>query len=214
VERAQRAGALVVQRPFDDYARQRQAALDAIDAEWILFVDADERMTPGLMQEIAAATLRTDVAGYWLPRRNWIVGYEVRGGGFSPDYQLRLLRRGAARYAPERQVHEVVELDGAAEYLHQPLTHYNYLTWEQFERKQRSYAAYEARILRQRGVRPRPHNFILQPWREFHRRFVVLGGWRDGVFGLQLAARLAWHYGFQPYRLLSTDASYQSRKRD
>lgn len=211
VERAQRAGALVVQRPFDDYARQRQAALDTVDAEWILFVDADERVTPALMEEIAAAIRHTDVAGYWIPRRNWIVGHEVRGGGFAPDYQLRLLRRGAARYALERQVHEIVQLDGAAERLHEPFTHYNYLTWEQFDRKQRGYAAYEAHILAERGIRPRPHNFILQPWREFYRRFVTLGGWRDGSFGLQLALRLAWYYGFQPYRLLGADSPSERR---
>jgi glycosyltransferase involved in cell wall biosynthesis len=203
VERARRAGALVVQRPFDNYAGQRQAALDAIDAEWLLFVDADERVTPALMAEIQAATARQGVAGYWIPRRNWIVGHEVRGGGFSPDYQLRLLRRGAAHYAPERQVHEIVHLDGPAEHLTEPLIHHNYLTWEQFDRKQRAYAAYEARILAGQGIRPRPHNFVLQPWREFHRRFVALEGWRDGAFGFQLALRLAWWYGLEPYRLLN-----------
>jgi len=203
VARARRAGALVVQRPFDNYAGQRQAALDAIAADWLLFVDADERMTPALMDEIRAATAREDAAGYWIPRRNWIVGHEMRGGGFTPDYQLRLLRRSAARYVPERQVHEVVELAGESRHLSQPLLHYNYLTWQQFDRKQRAYAGYEARILAARGVRPRPHNFVLQPMREFRRRFITLGGWRDGGFGLQLALRLAWWYGVEPYRLLS-----------
>jgi glycosyltransferase involved in cell wall biosynthesis len=203
VARARRAGALVVQRPFDNYAGQRQAALDTIGAEWLLFVDADERVTPALMQEIKAAMARGDADGYWIPRRNWIVGHEMRGGGFSPDHQLRLLRREAARYAPERPVHEVVNLDGRDVYLAEPLIHYNYLTWEQFDRKQRAYATYEARILAARGVRPRPHNFVLQPLREFRRRFITLQGWRDGLFGLQLALRLAWYYGVEPYRLLS-----------
>ena len=202
VARARRAGALVVQRPFDNYAGQRQAVLDTIDAEWILFVDADERVTPALAEEIRTLTARTDLAGAWIPRRNWIVGHEVRGGGFAPDYQLRLLRRRQARYAAERQVHEVVNLEGEAAYLREPLIHYNYLTWEQFDRKQRAYAEYEARILAGRGIRPRPHNFVLQPLREFHRRFWTLAGWRDGGFGLRLAARLAWYYGVEPYRLL------------
>jgi glycosyltransferase involved in cell wall biosynthesis len=203
VVRAQRAGALVVQRPFDNYAGQRQAALDALDAEWLLFIDADERVTPALMTQIRAATACADLAGGWIPRRNRIVGHEMLGGGFSPDYQLRLLRRAGARYSPERQVHEVVEVAGKAEYLTEPLIHHNYLTWEQFDRKQRSYAALEARILAAQGIRPRPHNFVLQPWREFYRRYVALRGWRDGVFGLQLALRLAWWYGFMPYRLLN-----------
>jgi hypothetical protein len=154
------------------------------------------------MAEIRAAISSEDAVGYWIPRCNWIVGHEMQGGGFTPDYQLRLLRRGAAVYVPERQVHELVELAGEARHLKEPLLHYNYLTWEQFDRKQRAYAGYEARILLARGIRPRPHNFVLQPLREFRRRFITLGGWRDGAFGLQLALRLAWWYGVEPYRLL------------
>jgi glycosyltransferase involved in cell wall biosynthesis len=206
VVRAQRAGALVIQRSFDNYAAQRQAVLDTLDAQWVLFVDADERATPALMAEVEAAIGAGDKAGYWIPRRNWIVGHEVRGGGFAPDYQLRLLKRSAARYVPERQVHEIVALDGAEGYLSEPLVHYNYLTWQQFDRKQQAYAAYEARILSGRGIRPRPHNYVLQPLREFRRRFITLGGWRDGLFGAQLAARLAWYYGVMPYRILQRNA--------
>jgi glycosyltransferase involved in cell wall biosynthesis len=214
VARAQRAGALVVQRPFDNYASQRQAALATVAADWILFVDADERVTPALMDEVHAAIAGAVVtagaagapadsaAGYWIPRRNWIVGHEMHGGGFTPDYQLRLLKRSEARYDLAREVHEVVMLDGAAGYLKEPLIHYNYLTWEQFAAKQKRYAAYEARILAARGIRPRPHNFVLQPLREFRRRFITLRGYRDGWFGFGLAARLAWYYGFVPYRLL------------
>lgn len=211
VDRAQRAGALVVQRPFDNYAAQRQAALDAIRADWILFIDADERVTPALRAEIQGVVARcgeseTAAVGYWVPRRNYIVEHETRGGGFFPDYQLRLLRRGAARYDPSRAVHETVLLDGADAQLVEPLIHYNYANWSQFHRKQRSYAAYEAEMLAQRGIRPRPHNFVLQPLREFRRRFITLGGWRDGIHGLRLALLLAWYYGFVPYWLLLRNA--------
>jgi glycosyltransferase involved in cell wall biosynthesis len=204
--RATAAGALVVQRPFDNYAAQRQAALDAVDAEWIFFVDADERATPELAAEIRQRIDSADHApspvGYWVPRRNFIVGHEMRGGGFSPDYQLRLLRRGAARYVPDRQVHEIVELSGADAYLNNPLIHYNYLSWAQFHHKQRFYAGYEACILAARGIRPKPHNFILQPLREFQRRLVTLAGWRDGWRGVWMALLLAWYYGFMPYVIL------------
>lgn len=199
---ARAAGAWVVERPFDNYAAQRQAALDAVDARWILFVDADERATPALAEEIRWVIAGESAVGYWVPRRNMIVGYEMRAGGFSPDFQLRLLRRDAARYVPEREVHEIVELAGSEGYLHHPLIHFNYQTWAQFHRKQHFYAAYEARILAARGIRPRPHNFVLQPLREAQRRFVVLGGWRDGWQGARMALLLAWYYGFMPYWIL------------
>jgi hypothetical protein len=199
VDLARQAGALVVQRPFDNYAAQRQAALDTINAEWILFVDADERVTPAFAAEVQHLLQQTSAVGYWIPRRNFIVGDEIRAGGFYPDYQLRLLKRVAAVYDLGREVHEVVELCGPAGYMQQPFIHYNYRDWGQFHRKQASYAHYEARILAQRGIRPRPHNFILQPLREFYRRFVVLQGWQDGWAGLRLALWLAWYYGFMPY---------------
>jgi len=202
------AGALVVQRPFDDYARQRQAVLDSVASQWILFVDADERATPQLAAEVQRVIQQADKAGYWIPRRNFIVGHEMRGGGFSPDYQLRLLRREKARYDLDRKVHEIVELDGEEGHLSEPLIHLNYADWGQFHRKQIAYARYEARILAQRGIRPRPHNFILQPLREFRRRFFALAGWRDGLHGLRLCLLLAWYYGFVPYwQLLKGDGT-------
>ena len=199
---AQAAGAHVVARPFDDYGRQRQAALDSIDSEWILFVDADERATPALAQEVLEACRDTRRAGFWIPRRNFIVGREMQGGGFFPDYQLRLLRRLNARYDLRREVHEIVILEGEDGILAEPLLHYNYADWRQFHRKQEIYARYEARILKERGVQPRPHNLILQPLRELRRRFVTLKGWRDGMHGLRIALLLAWYYGFIPYWLL------------
>jgi (heptosyl)LPS beta-1,4-glucosyltransferase len=204
---ARSAGALVVQRPWDNFAAQRQAVLDTVAARWILFVDADERVTPALGQEVRAVIERHDAHGYWIPRRNLIVGHEIRGGGYFPDYQLRLLRRSAARYDVSRAVHEIVDVGGAEGWLQAPLIHFNYHSWAQFHRKQRFYAAYEAQILRRRRIRPRPHNFVLQPLREFHRRFVVLGGWRDGWPGLRLALLLAWYYGFMPYWLALTPSA-------
>jgi hypothetical protein len=200
---ARQAGALVVVRPFDHFAGQRQAVLDSLNATWILFVDADERITPTLGAEVRRLAGTGSASGYWIARRNFIAGHEMHFGGYFPDYQLRLLRRDAAQYDLRRQVHEFASLNGPSAYLHAPLIHYNYRSWRQFHHKQRVYAAYEAHILAARGIRPRPHNFILQPWREFWRRYVTLAGWRDGWPGLRLAVWLAWYYGFIPYwRLL------------
>lgn len=207
---ARKHGALIVHRPFDNYAAQRQAALDALKGRWILFIDADERLTDLLGKEIRDLLDESDaegseLAGCWLPRRNFIAGKEVRGGGFYPDYQLRLMRRGCAQYVREREVHEIVDVAGEERHAAQPLLHYNYRDWRQFHQKQEFYARYEARILAARGVRPRPHNFVLQPMREFRRRFFTLRGHIDGLHGLRLALWLAWYYGALTYYYLLTD---------
>ena len=123
-----------------------------------------------------------------------------QAGGF-PDYQLRLLRPDRAHYDPGRPVHEVVILDGEAGYLNEVLVHYNYDSVGQFRRKMGRYTAYEAKILLERGVRVRFWTYITMPLREFWRRFVLLRGYRDHVYGLLFCGLMAW-YTLTTYRLL------------
>jgi len=198
VEKARAAGADVMQHAFEDYARQRQAALEAVEAEWILFIDADARSSPEQAAEIRSLIADGAHNGYWIPRHNYIFGKLTRYAGWYPAYQLRLLRRGAARYDLNRQVHELVELDGEPGYLTTPFVHYNYDNLAQFRAKQRRYVAYDARMLREQGIQPRPHKFITQPLRQFVWRFVTLQGYRDGWHGLRLSLLMAW-YEFQKY---------------
>ncbi|MBZ0300691.1 MAG: glycosyltransferase family 2 protein [Anaerolineae bacterium] len=195
VRRAEQAGARVIQHPFEHYASQRNAALDAVapTSDWVLFVDADERVTPELAVEVRQAIEKPDRAGWRVPRHNYLFGRLTRGAGWFPDYQTRLLRIGAARYDPTRQVHELVELDGPEGTLANPLIHYNYQDTAQFHRKQQIYSAYDARILYEQGVRPKPQNYVLQPWRQFWWRFVTLKGYLDGWHGLRLSAWMAWY---------------------
>ncbi len=201
VQLAQRTGARVVQRTFDNYANQRNAALAAVGTAWALFIDADERVTPTLAAELTSVLPQEGYAGWRIPRHNYIFGTLTRGAGWYPDHQTRLLRVGAARYDPERKVHEVVQLDGPLGTLTEPLIHYNYRNIAQFIQKQQRYTAYEARILYDQGIRPRPHNYFLQPWRQFRWRFFELGGYRDGLHGLRLSVLMAW-YEYRKYILL------------
>jgi glycosyltransferase involved in cell wall biosynthesis len=216
---AEQAGAQVIQRPFDDYASQRNAALDAAQAagaDWVFFVDADERVGDALAAEVRAVIAQPDAdryAGWRVSRHNYIFGKLTRGAGWYPDYQTRLLRTGRAGYDPTRKVHEVVELEGELGTLVEPLTHYNYRDLPQFIAKQQRYTAYEARILLEQGVRPKPRNYILQPLRHFKWRYLTLKGYRDGFHGLRLSVIMAW-YEFRKYWLLrglwrSVDASPQ-----
>lgn len=195
VAMAKDRGATVYQHAFESFPRQRNVALGLASCEWVLFVDADERVTPDLADEVMRITGSSDQthAGYWVPRRNIICGRWIRGGGWYPDYQLRLLRRERARYDEQREVHELVELEGTSEYLEHALFHFNYDRWSQVLAKQRAYAAIEARSMFCAGVRPRARNFILQPLRESHRRYIQLGGYRDGLHGLLLAALLGYY---------------------
>lgn len=194
---ARSLGARVVEHRFEDFARQREFGLGLFrTGDWLFYLDSDERATPALGQEMRRVIEDEKVVGWWVPRRNFFWGREVRHGGWSPDYQLRLLHVGYAHYDLTREVHEVVALDGAEGHLIEPLTHYNYRTVAQFVAKQRQYVAYEAAILYKQGVRPKLWTYLLQPLREFHRRYVALRGYRDGWLGLVLCAWVAYYYGF------------------
>jgi glycosyltransferase involved in cell wall biosynthesis len=200
---AEAAGAQVQQRKFDNYAGQRNAALDAVTgrADWVLFVDADERIPPELVQEIQQKMTLTAYAGWGIPRHNYIFGKLTLGAGWFPDYQTRLLRVGYAHYDPERQVHEVVILDGDEGQCDTPMIHYNYQDYAHFISKQQRYVAYDAQILHEQGVRVKFRNFILQPLRHFRWRFITLKGYRDGLHGLRLSVLMAW-YEFRKYWIL------------
>jgi len=208
---ARESGARLIQRRFDNYAGQRNAALEAVEADWIFFVDADERTTPALADEIKDLTglggegrglrpVRSE-AGWWVPRHNYIFGKLTLYAGWFPDYQMRLLRKGRAQYDPDRHVHELVRLDGAEGFLQSPLIHLNYETVREFIAKQHAYASYDAGILRAQGQQARPHNYVLQPWRQFYWRFITLSGWREGWHGLRLSLFMAY-FQFVLYRNL------------
>lgn len=199
---ARQAGACVIQHPFENYAQQRNAALTAVESEWVFFVDADERCPSALGEEIRAVIAAPQHDVYAVPRQNYLFGRLTLGAGWYPDYQARLFRVGRARFDPRREVHEVAQHEGAMGYLRTELIHYNYDTVEQFHAKQRKYAEYDAGILFKQGVRPKPRNFVLQPLREFRRRFFTLRGYRDGWHGLRLSALMAY-YNFDMYRRLA-----------
>jgi glycosyltransferase involved in cell wall biosynthesis len=203
VELARTAGAQVLQRVFDNYGRQRDAALAAVTNEWVLFIDADERVPPALAAEIQSK-LDQPTPAWWVPRHNYIFGKLTLHAGWYPDYQLRLLRRALTHYDPARPVHELAVLDSPLEpgHLQNPLVHLNYETVPEFIAKQRDYARYDAGQLFAEGRRARPHNFILQPLRQFYWRYVTLHGWRAGFHGLRLSLLMAY-FEFQKYRELA-----------
>jgi hypothetical protein len=198
---AQQAGAQVHQQRFQDYADQRNAALKLVTTPWVFFVDADERATPALAEEVRDVMTHREEAGWWVPRHNYIFGHRMRATGWYPDYQLRLFRPELGWYNPERRVHELVTLQGQAGYLQNPLIHYNYRSFQEFRERQAKYMDYDAAILYQAGQRARPHNFLLQPLREFRRRFWTEAGYRDHVYGIFLSLLMAY-YEFVKYRKL------------
>jgi glycosyltransferase involved in cell wall biosynthesis len=118
------AGARVFERRFDDYASQKNWALDNLPfrGEWVFILDADERITPALRDEVMATTRNSAADGYYVNRLLLFMGRAVRRGGLYPSWNLRLFRRGRARYE-RRTVHEHMVCSGPTEYLRHQMLH-------------------------------------------------------------------------------------------
>lgn len=198
---AESAGATIIKHTFENFSAQRNAALDAVvdQTDWVLFVDADERVPDDLAQEVLQVIQQDKYVGYQIPRFNYIFGTLTQHAGWYPDYQTRLLKVGLAHY--ENLVHEVVVLDGERGTLENHFVHYNYKDLSQFLQTQRKYTTYEAKIMHSEGIKPKPQNYILQPLRHFRWRFIELKGYRDGWHGLHLCVLMAW-YELQKYLIL------------
>jgi N-acetylglucosaminyl-diphospho-decaprenol L-rhamnosyltransferase len=201
LEIAREHGAEISHHPFEGYADQRNAALDMIDTEWVLFLDADEVIPDDLAREMVRAieTAGEDLTGFWIPRDNRFGDRSLRGGGWWPDAQLRLMRADRARYDIAHQVHERVQITGRQRRLNAPLIHYNFDSFGEFRAVQRRYTDMLVEHYVSRGEFGRRRTVVGRPVREFWRRFVTLGGYLDGALGLLMALGMSW-YEFQTWR--------------
>jgi (heptosyl)LPS beta-1,4-glucosyltransferase len=201
--------AVVLQHHFENYAQQRNAALDAVETDWIFFVDADERGSDELAAEIREVIAGRNKAAWFVPRHNVIFGQVTFGAGWYPDYQLRLLRNGLVQY--DRPVHEIAVVQGETGYLKNPLLHYNYEDKAHFLATQEAYTTYDASILYRDGIKVKPHHYLSQPWRQFWWRYVTLKGYADGLHGLRLSVYMAYYEAVKYRKLARLWTSPESR---
>jgi len=178
-------------RPWPGFVAQKNFALEQAAGEWVLSLDADEQVTPELRQRIARILDEDGPAdGYAVPRRNMFWGAWVRHGGLYPDYQLRLFRRRAGRFAGDG-VHESVQVDGRVERLGEPLLHHSYRGLEDFVHRSNRYSTLAAGDWIRRGWRVRLPHLILRPLGRFVSMYIIRLGFLDGWRGLVLAVLYA-----------------------
>ncbi len=159
--------------------------------EWILLLDADERVSPELAAEIQERlSLAPPENAFWIPRRNWYFGHPLRSGRQYPDYQLRLFRRGTVAF-PEQHIHEYPTVQGAVGYLRTPLEHFPYETVSHYLAKLDRDTDFQARWLQQRYGAFSVGKFVKHGlWRSakrFCERYFLWGGFRDGFPGFWAA---------------------------
>ena len=182
-------------RPWPGYGPQKNFGIDQARAEWILIVDADERVPERLRDEIAGV-LRDEpgheVGGYEIPRRNYFYGRWIQGGGMYPDRQLRLFRRTAGRY-DDVLLHENFRLTGATRRLQEPLDHHSMPTIGHHLRKMMRYSTLGAQEKLKHVSSVTAWTIGTHHLGTILKTFFARHGYRDGVHGLIVAMFAGLH---------------------
>lgn len=198
---ARETGARVETHPWAGYAAQKNHATALAAHDWVLSLDADERVTPALADEICAVLASAPPArGYRIPRVTRYLGRWIRSTDWYPDPQLRLYDRRHAHWA-DVLVHESVVLEGSPGRLHGELEHHPYRDIAHHLRTIDRYTSLAAEQMRKNGRRAGVSDLALQAPAAFLRNYLLRGGVRDGAAGL-LVSILNSYYVFLKFAKL------------
>ncbi len=185
---AKRYASRVEVRDWAGYSAQKNFAADLASHDWILSVDADERVTPALAREIQDLMQRgADARGYRISRVTWYLGRWLHSTDWYPDYQLRLYDRRCGRWNA-RRVHESFELQGRAGTLRHHLEHYAYRDVSDHVTSIDHYTTLAAEQWMEEGRRTSVLELTLHPPIAFLRNYVLRAGFRDGTAGFLVSA--------------------------
>lgn len=183
---ARSAGATVHITDWPGYGPQQQRGIDLAKTEWVLSLDADERVTDVLRLEIQAVTSQPQFDGYRIPRHSSFCGVFIEHSGWRPDYTLRLVRRQLAGFT-DHFLHAHMTVNGKQGHLRSPIIHYSYRDVDDVLEKLNRYSKGAARDLQARGGTSTLTKAVMKSLWSFFRTYFLKQGFRDGRMGLVLA---------------------------
>jgi len=193
--------AQVFQEEWKGFARQKNSAVGKTCNEWVLSVDADERVPKELQEEIVRIfDPHPPLDGYFLARKNFFLGRWIKRCGWYPDYTLRLFRKDRARFE-EREVHEQIKVQGKVGYLQYPLEHFTYRSLSDFIQRSDRYSTLAAREMKNEGRRFRYTDLFFRPPFTFIQMYLLRAGFLEGYFGFLLSILYSF-YTFAKYSKL------------
>jgi glycosyltransferase involved in cell wall biosynthesis len=202
-------------RPWPGYIEQKNYAASVAANDWILSLDADERVTAPLAAEIPVALTHGTHAAYAVPRVTWHLGRWIRTTDWYPDHQMRLYDRRAARWTG-KYVHEALAVDGSTGYLRREIEHFPYRDISEHLETIDRYSTYAAAEMAERGRRAGWLQLGAHPPLAFLRNYIARGGIRDGVPGFIISAMNAYYVflKFAKLRELQTRGSSARLRQD
>lgn len=193
VQLCRERGAQVLENSWRGYAVNKNLGIEAAQGEWILSIDADERVTPELAREIEAVIEGDNQGqdGYLIPMKFYFLGHWMRYGGLYPKRHLRLFRKGKGKFS-EKAVHEGLEVQGTTGTLKAPMLHYSYENLEDYFRKFNIYSTLDAEDKYQKERCGICYPFLRLP-AEFMLTYFIKRGFLDGFPGFLYSALNAFY---------------------
>lgn len=189
IEIAKMYGAKIYHRKFDNFANQKNFALEKASGRWVLSIDADENIPEELAQEIRQVLETNQFSGFLIPRRNFILGGEIKHSRWSPDAHIWLWRKDKGTWKGE--VHEEVVVEGKVGRLKNAKIHLQGGSIGEFARSNDLYSSLMAKSLFEKGTKFSFFKMIWEPILELGIRVVRRGAFLDGWRGIVLSILVA-----------------------
>ncbi len=193
------------QNKFENFAAQRNYALSLASNPWILFIDADERLTADLKKEIELViTQENNVAAYYMYRTFMFNTKKLHFSGWQTDKIIRLFKKENAFYNHEKIVHEKLIINGETEKLKNKLIHFSYSSFQDYKQKMIFYGKLKAQEELAKNTKPNFFHFYIRPAYQFLHQYFVRLGFLDGKSGLTICYlnALSVHVRFQELKKL------------
>ena len=179
--------AKLIQNAFVDYTSQRNFAIENAKNPWILFLDADERFTDELKNEVIETIQQKDASSAYLFYRTFMFeDKKLNFSGWQTDKIFRLFQKDKARYTTERLVHEKLTVNGRIGKLKNKLIHFSYTDYQTYKGKMESYGRFKAKEEFAKGVNPNFYHFYLHPAYKFAYQYLIRLGFLDGKKGITI----------------------------
>ncbi|MCF7568225.1 glycosyltransferase family 2 protein [Sabulilitoribacter arenilitoris] len=198
-----------IQREFKNFADQRNFALKQATHDWVLFIDADERITDKLKTEIIKKTNSpTDIVAFMVKRLYFFKKKRIRFSGFQTDTTYRLFKNGSVTYIKDKIVHEMPEINGKSSMLKNPMLHFCFNSAVHYKEKMEHYASLKALELYKKNKNANMIHFVIRPIYKFITNYIFRLGFLDGKEGFQICYLSAYgvYYRYKELKKLTASS--------
>lgn len=195
-----------IQRSFKNFADQRNFGIKMVSNDWLLFIDADERLTPELKNEIITTINNpTTAVAFKVKRLFFFKKKRIRFSGFQTDTTYRLFIKDKVKYIEDKLVHEMPQINGESHVLKNNILHYCFSSAKHYKAKMEHYASLKAQELYQKGEKANVLHFIFRPFYKFIINYFFRLGFLDGKEGLQICYLSAYgvYYRYKELKKLA-----------